>query len=134
MCGSVYGFIFFCATLSDGCSIHHSGPWWWAKEQTCGGEGEVVSEESALFDYARSIIQTTAAQKLSVCRQQPEWLLPLQEKSNALTRRKKVVKGFVGMASFQWFGEKTLPKNGYSVRISQFRRYDLWVYLGWMDE
>lgn len=51
--------------LSDGCPIHHGGPWWWAKEPTCGDEGEVVSEESALFDYSRSIIQTRAAQNLS---------------------------------------------------------------------
>ena len=77
------------ARLSDGCPIHHGGPWWWAKEPTCGGEGEVVSEESALFEDSRSIIQTRATQKLSVCRQTEEWLLPLWVTSNVLTRRKK---------------------------------------------
>ena len=74
--------------LSDGCPIHHGGPCWWAKESTCGGEGEVVSEESALFDYSRSIIQTRAAQNLSVWWQPAEWLLPLWAKCNVLTRGK----------------------------------------------
>lgn len=39
-----------------------------------GGEGEVVSEESALFEYPRSITRTRAAQRLSGCRRRPERL------------------------------------------------------------
>lgn len=76
------------ARVSDGCPIHHGGPWRWAKEPTCGGEGEVVSEESALSDSSRSIIPTRAEQNLSVWWQPAEWLLPLWARSNVLTRRK----------------------------------------------
>lgn len=41
-----------------------------------GGEGEMVSEESALFECSRSIIRTRAAQRLSGCRRRPERLPP----------------------------------------------------------
>lgn len=42
------------------------------------GEGEMVSEESALFEYSRSIIRTRAAQRLSGRRRRrPEWLPPI---------------------------------------------------------
>lgn len=97
--------------LSDGCPIHHGGPCWWAKEPTCGGEGEVVSEESALFDYSRSIIQTRAAQNLSVRWQPAEWLLPLWAKSNVLlTRRKRLWECRSGWYRSGDLGESTLSK------------------------
>lgn len=53
--------------VSDGCALSiTAGPRRWAKEPTRGGEGEVVSEESALFDDSRSIIRGAgAAQRLS---------------------------------------------------------------------
>lgn len=94
------------AGLSDGCPIHHGGPCWWAKEPTCGGEREVVSKESAVFDYSRSIIQTRAAQNLSVWWQQAEWLLPLWAKSNVLTVRKRQQRGQQGC--LEQLGESSL--------------------------
>lgn len=100
------------ARLSDGCPIHHGGPCWWAKEPTCGGEGEVVSEESALFDYSRSIIQRRAAQKLSVWWQPAEWLLAM-----CWPREKRLWKGRLGWyhledlgnQQYQWEGFGTGP-------------------------
>lgn len=101
------------ARLSDGCPIHHGGPCWWAKEPTCGGEGEVVSEESALFDYSRSIIQTRAAQNLSVWWQPAEWLLPLWAKSNVLTRRKRLWKGRSGWYRLEDLGNQNYQRQGF---------------------
>lgn len=91
--------------LSDGCApIHHSGPRWWAKEPTCGGEGEVVSEESALFDYSRSIIRARTAQRLSARWQSAEWLLPLWAKEQCADQEKKeVAKGPLRMIAFGGF-------------------------------
>lgn len=97
------------ARLSDGCPIHHGGPVWWAKEPTRGGEGEVVSEESALSDYSRSIIPTRGVENQSGWWQPAEWLLPLWAESNVLTRR-KVEKGPAGMISFRGFGGSTLSQ------------------------
>lgn len=100
------------ARLSDGCPIHHGGPWWWAKEPTCGGEGEVVSEESALLDYSRSIIPTRAAQNLSVCWQLAEWLLPLWAKREVLTKSKRLWKGQTGWYRLEDLGNQHYHKQG----------------------
>lgn len=105
------------ARLGDGCPIHHGGPWWWAKEPTCGVEGEVVSEESALFDYSRSIIPTRAAQNLSVCWQLAEWLLPLWAKSKVLTKSKGLWKGWTGWYRLGDSGNQHYEKEGLGAGI-----------------
>lgn len=54
-----------------------------------GGEGEVVSEESALFEYSRSITRTRAVQRLCGCRRRPERLPPLGREQYADQEEKR---------------------------------------------
>lgn len=75
------------------------------------GEGEVVSEESALFEYSRSIIRTRAAQRLSGCRRRPERLPPLgREQCADREGKKKDAWGSVRVLSFRGFRGSTVSK------------------------
>lgn len=66
------------------------------------GEGEMVSEESALFEYSRSIIRTRAAEVV--------WLSPATRTAsstreiNVLTRRKKTT--CEGLSEFYHLGDQ----------------------------
>lgn len=78
-----------------------------------GGEGEVVSEESALFEYSRSIIRTRAAQRLSGCRRRPEQLPPLGRHQCAdQEEKKKDAWGLVRVLSFRGFRGSTYQREG----------------------
>lgn len=73
------------------------------------GEGEVVSEESALFEYSRSIIRTRAARRLSGCRRRPEQLPPLGREQCAdqeeKKKKKKDVWGLVDLSELYHLGD-----------------------------
>lgn len=72
------------------------------------GEGEVVSEESALFEYSRSIIRTRAAQRLSGCRRRQERLPPLgREQCADREGKKRCVR-----TEFYHFGDQWFQRGG----------------------
>lgn len=75
------------------------------------GEVEVVSEESALFEYSRSIIRTRATERLSGCRRRTEQLPPLGREQCA-DQEKRNAWGLVRILSFRRFRGSTVSKRG----------------------
>lgn len=128
--------------LSDGCPIHHGGSCWWAKKPTCGGEGEVVSEESATL-WLLQIHHPDKSSTESVCvvtagRMASSTL----GKEQSADQEKEVVKGQSEWFRFRGFGESTLSKRGFWSRTlccqierrRQLRRYEPWVYFLFGEE